>query len=312
MYLFICPINNLVINENYPEKHLYIGDSIMSQIPEPMKLWLGLLTINQIKNRPNWFFKINYSDKDPRILAKNLNDYFNAVFDFCIWLVKDCCPSFSIGFLYDTRNQVALADIQQILYSKADGYYEVTSLTKKELDLAFEYNSFLKILNRNFINYNISKQGDVNPGILNNINYNDLNKFNRTIEFITYARKEFHLLKKISWYIVALESLFTIEHTYKISVKLKSRITTFFNNGLDINLDFDVIISEGYTLRSIYLHGSFVEEKHKKLLNVELQKQISIGLDVLLRESFKKIYKNNNLIQILIDKEKFNNFFKES
>src|SRR5690606_7167809 len=104
---------------------------------------------------------------------------------------------------------------------------------------------------------------------------------------------------KISFYIVALEALFSdIENTDAISYKIRYRIPKFLERIASEREDIFNKLKLAYSVRSSYLHGDMLKKGYKLY---DQLKPISNFMDSLLREIVVLLLNDDNKLQIILD-----------
>ncbi|GEM_PF-5314147 len=309
MFYFITTIHNLTTTDNLSPFHIGEGSNFEYFLFNPAFLYnYGTLTANDFRNRFCYFSEVlKHGEHFQAELHTENSLVFGKLFTV-LWLIKDNAIFNSKALGFTENYEYAGTDSRNLMISKADGTYDSTNFTADEFAKGWERALLLqKHLTSNETGQP-AQNGNTMRSALETIEYISLNKMDRCIRYITFARTTSFLLSKISWYIVALESLFSNEDT-DISFKLRYRVALFLGGTNSEKSDTVKLINKGYDLRSKYLHGSAFPKNNKKLNDLEYQKDISVGLDNLLRRIIITLISDDAKMEIINNIEKFNQFF---
>jgi hypothetical protein len=119
----------------------------------------------------------------------------------------------------------------------------------------------------------------------------NFSRVSRGLLFVNQAREARNLAYKISNYCSALETVFSTDSA-ELSHKLSERIAYFLQNDFNKLTTFK-LIKKAYSVRSKLTHGDTLDHRQIKVLD-----EISFEIDVILRFSFNKILKDQNLLTI--------------
>ncbi|HEY0056352.1 MAG TPA: hypothetical protein VGB63_13435, partial [Pedobacter sp.] len=128
-------------------------------------------------------------------------------------------------------------------------------------------------------------------GDANQINYTQINRIIRAINFIDQARRQQLFLVKITMYISALETLFIAEKTKDEKVAISMRVGAYLQGALKNKQQTKGSITEAYNIRSKYIHGT-----DDDLLNDKKIKNICNKIDNILRLCFQRILKSDKAL----------------
>lgn len=206
-------------------------------------------------------------------------------FMFCLWFIKDCCSNTDQLYTYIPSKDLAFSRQRTVFFTNASGEYVDNSFTLAELNETKKvFVKFSKLIFET-IDYeqSVSEKEDgiskLTLGDSNFINDTSVNRIYRAYLFITLARSNSLLPLKISFYIGALEALFTTDKS-EVSHKVTERVCLFLKGTKEEKLSNFQLIKKAYDIRSKFVHG---QNLGKKVNRKKLQ-SISTETDTLLRQ----------------------------
>ncbi|NJI75820.1 hypothetical protein HCX49_21725 [Sphingobacterium kitahiroshimense] len=297
------------MEEDIPELALFASINKNSPFLRYIEPFIGKIKFKNLIENPMFFFKEDAFTPNENVVLNNKISRTNTILSVSCWLLKDTCGSTPSGYLVNTNIANPFWDEQLNYCTLANGTHENTFFSKSEILQVMDLDRKFRDIIGPLENVYKSENG-FSSSKFSLRNYATYNKMARAQQFVFLARCTSSLLQKISWYIVALEALFSTGPA-DISFKLRFMVA-YFLGGEPADLEMTTsIINKGYDLRSKFLHGaSFESKKLKKLVDRQYQEQVSVGLDTILRKSFNMIILDKDKKDIVFDDEKSNDFFK--
>jgi len=211
------------------------------------------------------------------------------------WLLKDNAMVIDSAYLIDN----SIVDVEaatlrlQYQFTQANGTYNEIELNKSELmeliKLHHEIESYLHGKNSGSTSFMLEK---------------NFSRIGRSLQFIKQAREARNLAYKTSNYCSALETIFSTDNA-ELSHKLSERVAFFLSPKFDKLKTFK-IIKKAYAIRSKLTHGDYLEQKQ-----IENLGELSVEIDILLREAFLKIFYDKTLLALFdSDKSKIDVYFE--
>lgn len=229
------------------------------------------------------------SENEAHTAAIDTNRKITAILDF-MWFVKDNsfntpCTSYitdngSMWQLYSTNNRTL-----------ADGRHTTLNISIEEWN---ESISYLTIFNQEStkakdfeVTQPVNEGRDAIKSPMSEIEYNSLNRLNRTMSFLVQARNGSFLPSKISNYILMAECLFSADDNKEITYKIAQRIANYIGSSIVEKKQIFKFIKKAYDVRSKYLHGQPLSKGSK---TNEILAEISVELDEVMRRVMRKVF----------------------
>ncbi|QHV97862.1 HEPN domain-containing protein [Spirosoma endbachense] len=182
-------------------------------------------------------------------------------------------------------------------YSNALGRFEDTSYTLNDINYAMQLGQKIKALSPEPVTENYKLELDLNEISFSKahyINYNQLSRIRRALQFLNQARSSPQLLVKISFYVLVLECLFSANDATEINHKISERVAIYVGVNGEEKYKLFKFVKKVYGIRSKYVHGQMMD---KKLSENAILSEISKELDELVRIVLLKV--------ILVDSANF-------
>lgn len=310
MFKIIAPIINLEISENVPEHHIYIGKEISSYLDSELLQQIGFIEAGRIISNPTYFLLYEKLDEPYDVYLSNFSGQNNAILSLGFWLIKDCAVFSPIAFLLSNEEKVSKKDIKNIFYSNSQGNFNKSKFNKDEIIKAYSHVETLFSL---FESPKAPTQKRYENHIMNpatTVNYNDFENLHRALNFIVLARSTSILPQKVSYYIIALESIFGNGETGDLTFKMSYRIPHFFDVPVEEKNEIHSVIKKAYNIRSKFLHGDKLDQKSKQHI-LEIQVEISTKIDDIIRRIINFIIDNESILDILNDRTSFHKYFHD-
>lgn len=262
---------------------------------------IGLIWHNEIIKTPTVGHKIVRFESDyKKNLQQNMNDLHVQInlFVDCLWFVKDNSVYCSQEFGTVINEPLSSLNATHFThYTTCEGEYQSTIFKAGEFREASRY---LRVLiERSKIKQPLIDESELLKNPLNpnerhilrgsggvTYDYNDYNKIERALNFVSLARSTYLIYRKISYLICVFETLFGLGEKDNIGYRVAQRAALFIGSTIDERLFICGTISKAYDLRSAYFHGSAIPHKHK-----DIEKQIALSKDMhdLCRTTLKKV-----------------------
>lgn len=120
------------------------------------------------------------------------------------------------------------------------------------------------------------------------------NRIERFIYFLQSTRNQSHLASRIGMYCTLLETLLSTEKD-EISHKIAERTARLLGNTYEEREEIFKFVKDAYAIRSANVHG---DKMPKKFRSLEKQEEISVQFDNYLRQLYKMIITNDEIIKI--------------
>ena len=284
-----------------------------------MKAWIISNTVNFIykHEEPLLHFNNDYLliNLDEQIVTNIIDDklawdYFGKVFKSSIVntpffyrlenvnsidevseLSKDSLENLEYLFLFMWFVKDHNCDIGLIGACSEGGYYQLVSNTKSsyssqglKVDVEFNFGELMQAANllnlfNKFTNNDITSNENIDTK-------KSSSRLQRSVSFLRSARFTQDLRKKISFYVLVLECLFSANDSTEIVHKLSERIALFMGKDSDEKKGIYENVKTYYNIRSKYIHG---QESDKKYKSDESLKTVSQSIDSLIRRILVKI-----------------------
>jgi hypothetical protein len=199
-----------------------------------------------------------------------------------LWLIKDNSAVCDTAFLiHEDGGKYEASNLRlQYQFNSSKGTLEKIKLNREEI---IEFSKFHESIE----SYFCTKDSSSFNFMLNK----NFSRVSRGLLFVNQAREARNLAYKISNYCSALETVFSTDSA-ELSHKLSERIAYFLQNDFNKLTTFK-LIKKAYSVRSKLTHGDTLDHRQIKVLD-----EISFEIDVILRFSFNKILKDQNLLTI--------------
>lgn len=304
MHKFVSPIINLIISENAEKFNICSPELARQHLNNNFVASVGTIELNRLLKNPVWLFLIDENIQNYGGILHQLNATQNGILSTGFWLQKDCAIMSPIAYIFneiDTQQ-----DIRNSYYSNSIGKYTPVEFSVGEIEQAFiKFQSLYGMFDQKKHEPAVVESGPIKSAF-NSIRYNDFSLIERALQFIILARSTSHVPQKVSWYVVAIESLFGNNENTDITFKVSYRTAHFFDVVPEERDKIAETIKSAYGLRSKFLHGAKLDNKHKE---DEDQEKISAHIDDILRRVFNIIINDENKRNILTNSKLFLPFF---
>lgn len=210
-----------------------------------------------------------------------------AVFLDCLWLIKDNSVSITTMLSHDIDSNYNSSNSRQDINSTSRGTPEVITFTKNQFMQSLRmYEMIVPIFAGSIKVDEIQSQLNKSTSFFEtHVSFDKkMSRIHKCCLYIANARRTSILAEKISFYIVALESLFTTGSDrvkYQVSIR-----TSFFSSRSEKEV-FSTFksVSAAYKIRSQYLHGLSVELKAKENYIADVSSEV----DSITRKTIVKV-----------------------
>ncbi len=306
---FIAPIYHLEIIEDLGEgfqvaPKVYLSNNIECKkalLTDSLKAKIGDIEVSSLESCQAFFYSSGIT-KDEKKVEAMLNNYNVALLNFLyicealllkIWIIKDhsCCIDKGFIELFEiisSKKIISFFGSSNYLGSintYANGKIEKTKYSIKELEKTIEIFSEFK-----FRSY------DETFDLTNNVSiYNEQNRIGLALSFLSEIRPQHSLGIKISNFCSLFEAMFST-NSHEITHKLSERIACFLESKPEKRLELYKKIKSIYSIRSLIVHGSTInQKKHMKL------EELSSLADDITRKLLTKILKNKHLVGFFVN-----------
>ncbi|MGN7202844.1 hypothetical protein ACTHQF_01115 [Pedobacter sp. SAFR-022] len=325
--LLVAPINNFKL---FDATSFMIGDFMLTN-DEDIKNYLrtnvnfiariGLNQFETILNSHIIYFNNDISElgilkgaEDNTIEEKAnvISKYLRMSID-CLWYEKDN-SAFIDNVFIELPNKNVIKSHTALFNSDSKGSHDLIGFTKEEMIKGLTLMPLLVSKYQKYSKQNSKIISTVKP-IINGRTVNNLNvvpyQHNRVMRaalFLQMVRGNDTVVMKIAFYIAILECLFTSSNS-ELAHQVSERVALFLKGDKIAKKETYKRIKSAYSVRSSYVHGDNIK------LKPEDQVILSRDLDIIVRSSFKMIFKNDYIF--LLDKdtkdstEIFEDFFKD-
>lgn len=280
-------------------------ESVLDELVEDATVrgYFGLMHKVALRKNPYFIHKGEYPDENT-VRDKNY-EYMRSLQSLFLflWLIKDHSCNVGTGLMFKTDRRLGSALHTSNVNTTAECNFIDSTFTIDEINQAIlysekysEFASFAHIENRKL------KAATFERGFINkdHINYNELNRLHRALAFLQSARGSNTLQKKIMFYALILECLFSANDKSEIQHKISERVALYIGiTSTERSKIFDDV-KKYYSIRSSYVHGQSMDNKFK---DNEVLKTIANELDSLIRMIFIKIVNEDSSNFLLSDKE---------
>jgi hypothetical protein len=306
----VCGTRHLILNPLNAEyvKYKYVLSSKIDLVEKWHKEkdvigWYGCNELKILWTNPFFFF----SGKKDEIFNGGINDldfdglteinsHLLSGFAYGLWFVKDNSVNIDKLFLHCPEKNIFQSRTRLNLFSNCKGVYEPVEFSIEELKAAEVLaNKFFSLSPSMSVKAGQIKSDDnkseekVTTSPVNTIQYSTHNRFARANMFLMLARQNSFLPLKISFYAAIYESLFTTDNL-EVTHKVSERATCFIGGDVDEKLTNFSWIKKAYGIRSAYVHGQELKEKHEKLV------EISENIDRVTRKLLLRIIESDNSV----------------
>ncbi|MEK6479046.1 hypothetical protein WJR50_15975 [Catalinimonas sp. 4WD22] len=263
---------------------------------------IGLKACYSLDNNPFLLSKadssyyFNQLKVDSDIKLSEIRHEHVQFFFMCLWFIKDCSSNADTLYTYNIEENNAYPRYRNIFISNASGEYTNTKFSYEELANAYSiFHKAASLMNKGldakkFIESKPVDNAQTTLGSMHYIPYNDRNRIDRALMFLSLARANSFLPLKISFYVAIFETLFTTDNS-EVTHKVSERISYYLASEFETKIDTFKLIKTAYTIRSKFVHGQHLGSKFKtreKLIN------ISKEIDQLTRILLLKIIKTDS------------------
>ncbi|PFW51331.1 hypothetical protein COL13_27360 [Bacillus cereus] len=303
MISILCGLKKIIVNND-----LVIGDDL-NIIKNPLEIeeirdenlfnTVGSNYYGSLVESPVLLQRIlcREDEIDPYKVIQNFRGYFQH-FLMSIWFVKDNSISLSDVMFINENKEVMYFDRNPLLFSNSKGEYKSVYLTSDETKEALKWLELLAPLVIRGISSEKKEDSSVGTRLNNNnknFDYYNFNRLQRALRFVALARSESFPPAKITFYISALECLFSNSKT-EVRMQVADRTTRVLSDVFEERTRINKIISIAYEFRSSYIHGSVNNQKtiKKALKPYETIEELSFELDDILRKVLKRFLTDLN------------------
>ncbi len=275
---------------------------------------VGSIYYDSIIKKPVIIQRMLIDNENPYHLVQSFRGYFQH-FLLSLWLLKDNSFNLDDIVLIDTNQNVLFTDKNPVLFSNSQGEYVDIGLSTNEVQEALIWFERLKLHFFHDAKDNDEMyDGSIELRINNNnkaIDYYSYNRLERAIRFIGLARGESFLPAKITFYISALESLFSTSNV-EVKMQVADRTARVLGKDFEERIKINKVVSIAYSFRSNYIHGSVNSEKtiRKTLKPYITIEEFCCELDEILRQVLKLFLTDLNHI-VEMDEASFNKWISE-
>lgn len=309
---------NLDLPEAFKRKALYgiklekYGSQIKTLIDYDLGTKLGTVQYDGFKSNPCF-----YLNKELESSGNVISDLNNEMLSlrgivqhilFSFWLIKDnaITSDFSISKTQD--NSIAF-NRTFVMFSNSKGEYGNTSYSDSEIIEACQWFESLmpNIIGREATVLDDKEVIDGGFFLLNSDKsypYQNSNRLQRAIRFITLGRSESFLHAKITFYISALESLLSLSNT-ELRMQVADRTARIIGTNYEEKVSVNKTIGIAYSFRSSYIHGVANSERtlKKTLKSFETLESLSVELDSIMRQLIKRFLTDLNFVAQMKDED---------
>ncbi|MFC3210193.1 HEPN domain-containing protein [Planomicrobium okeanokoites] len=299
---------------NFPEIRLEKNGDQLNFINEHMRYELGNMQIEEIKNNACFYTVTTLEEKDSGHFEQVFRNLVGSFID-SLWLIKDNSISSDYEFCrFD--NGKSHYTRRAFINSNSHCEYIDVKFDKNELEDAIKWFNLLSKPRKSLSKINSFSEGklEYNDGIINmdkNFSYENTNRFERALRFISVARKQTVLQPRITYYISAIESLLSTTDS-ELRMQVADRGARILGGGYEEKLRIKNIIGIAYSFRSKYIHGAVSSQKSmkKNLKFLESVEELSEEMDEILRELIKLFLTDLKHV-VLLDEREFINWVDE-
>jgi hypothetical protein len=278
---------------------------VLEDLVEDNTVWssFGLMHKRGLLDNPYFINKDEYIDKET--LHSKSYEYIRSLQSLFLflWLIRDnsCNVGFSVMFKANGRLANALSSSH--VNTTADCSFVDTTFTLDEIKqsrlYAYEWGKFASVAH---LEERKLKDPTFARGYYNKVqvNYNELNRLHRALAFLQSARASDTLQKKIMFYALILECLFSANDKSEIQHKISERVALYIGTTPTERSDLFDKVKKYYSIRSSYVHGQSMDSKFK---DNEVLKKMAIEFDSLIRIIFIKIIDEDSNKFLLADKQ---------
>ena len=298
-FLFVTPVKNIVVENQW---HGQLRDVVMYTPPNEFITeqmlgffdFFGQSGVDSV-SRNGICTTGGDIERAHRMLRTNDNlrvchHYFN-ICQGCIsslWFIKDNAATIPRGYFLPGKREMAFDVFSDKYHSNAKGSYETITFTGSEVVEALKrHEVVLKYKGKKMSTIPEANDGEHTGmvGSLLNHGTEQPSRITRALLMLENARRESLLPLKISFYMSALECLFT-SSDQQISRKLKVRTSNFIGVDQPEKDELFEFIGLTYAIRSKYFHGNPIPENYRGAPIDILT--TSVQLDAVVRRVFNK------------------------
>lgn len=318
MISILSGLKKVIVNNDLMvgDESIIIKDACMIEEIDNEKTFnaLGGIYYKSLMESPVLLHRIFSKEEEikPYKLIQNFRGYFQH-FLMSIWLLKDNSINMSDILLINENEEMMYLDRNPFLFSNSQGEYKSVYLTNDEVKEAWGWFELLQPLGLRSVPS--EKEESVNMGTRFNNNkdfvYYNFNRLQRSLRFVMLARSESFPPAKITFYISALESLFSNSNV-EVKMQVADRTTRVLGETFQERMKINKVVSIAYSFRSNYIHGSVNNQKtiRKTLKPYETIEELSFELDEVLRKVLKRFLTDLNHV-VHMDDSAFNVWVNE-
>lgn len=272
-----------------------------------LRYHLGNSQCNVIEDSVCFYtFAANVKEEDLIILERGFTDLCSN-FISALWLVKDNSISSDFELCQFDKKQSHFTR-RPFINSNSHCEYSDIEFNKEEINEAIDWFHLLTKPNSTPRNEDsLRERYSVSDGIINmdkDYAYNQTNRFQRALRFVSVARKQTVLQPRITYYISALEALLSSSNV-ELRMQVADRGARILGTTYEEKLRINKVISIAYSFRSKYIHGAVDSEKsvRKNLKPLESVEELSKEMDDILRKLTKLFLTELSFVPHLNDKE---------
>ncbi|MDR3680189.1 MAG: HEPN domain-containing protein [Flavipsychrobacter sp.] len=220
--------------------------------------------------------------------------YLN-LFVFTLWFVKDNSINMTDAHTLTLSPNMYYTVTNLSIFTNARGEFNDVYFTNKEINLAHRIFINLEkvytpeseiIKQKSKQNKKGAQEIPYDPNLKVSTYYNNLYKTERAINFLISARKVKYLPQKVSLYMPVFETLFSCGIANEVTQRVSERVAKYIGKNAADRYAIFKIVKDAYNLRSRYLHGDEISNRHT---STEYLKELSYKVDELARNIFYKI-----------------------
>ncbi|WP_128547175.1 HEPN domain-containing protein [Larkinella soli] len=263
---------------------------------------IGNIEFDFYMKNPFFYSRAEFENREPIFRWTEIDTNLLQYFMFCLWFVKDNSSNILLLTAVSDDNYI-LTNRKETSVSNSAGDHTLTKFTYKELEEAYEFLLIIdKISSVKSIEdaLQVKKRGLILNPDYHSEKYNARNRIERALLFLQIARSQSFLPPKISFYVLAIECLFSANDLGEIQHKIAERVAMYIGRSSTEKQIIFEKIKNGYKIRSKYLHGQTLSKSQDKL---DVLIEISNELDDLVRQILKKVLREDSAKFLLKEEE---------
>jgi hypothetical protein len=284
--LTICPINTRMKDD--PRYNADVVEKLGKMINHQL-LTETFIKKTDLEKKVLHAFNLENISHIPSILSDFLFGYVN-----CFWLQFDNSFMLKSVYAHSSAGQFAYTEPRGIV-TTADGLFVEKRLDAQMVSKAEQDYLVLS-------SWDNPKFRDMEPrpeiGFLTYIPVRDryymYSKLSRAYLLVTQARLAQYIPIKLTFYVIALECLFSSDDKSEVNHKVSERVSHFIGNSPEERVELFKKVKKLYDLRSKFVHGQSIKSAIKDL------SILSIEIDEILRRIFRKLIDNKEIADIFL------------